>query len=76
MGVEIIVRRLFRNPGDGSLEQLQLSGHRHRLRAAVGAKLPIEVVDVGLDGAHAHEKLGGDPAVGLAGGYDPKTGNP
>src|SRR5919112_4582678 len=52
-----------------SLEQFELPGPCHRLRAAVRVELAVEVVDVGLDGAHADEQLGGDPAITLAGGY-------
>ena len=64
--------RVFRNPGEEVLEQIQLSGPCHRLRAAVRVELAVEVVEVGLDGAHADEELGGDLAVGLAGGYERK----
>ena len=60
------------DPVDGFLEQFQLPGSRQGLSAAVGVELAVEVVDVGLDRAHADEKLGGDPAVTLAGGYEPE----
>src|SRR5918998_613650 len=40
------------------------------LRTAVRVEPAVEVARVGLDGAHADEDLGGDPAVGLAGGYE------
>src|ERR671916_3403486 len=40
------------------------------LRTAVRVELAVEVVDVGLYGAHADEKVFGDPAVGFAGGYE------
>src|SRR5919107_5462361 len=55
-----------------SLEQFELPGPCHRLRAAVRVELAVEVVEVGLDGAHADEELGGDLTVGLAGGYELK----
>jgi hypothetical protein len=55
-----------------SLEQFELPGPCHRLRAAVGVELAVEVVDVGLDRAHADEELLGDPAVALAGGDELK----
>ena len=61
--------RVFRNPS-APLDQIQLLGSRHRLRAAVRVELAVGVVDVGLDGAHAHEELRRDPAGGLAGGYE------
>src|SRR5215203_186578 len=57
----------------GQLDQFQLPGPRCRLRAAVRVELAVEVVDVGLDGAHADEEFRGDPTVGLAGGYMPEV---
>src|ERR671917_780167 len=60
--------RCFRYP-EALLDQIQLPGACYRLRAAVRVELAVEVVDVGLDRAHADEQLGGDPAVTLAGGY-------
>ena len=42
------------------------------LRTAVRVEPAVEVARVGLDGAHADEELGGDPAVALAGGYELK----
>jgi hypothetical protein len=45
-------------PCDWLLEQFELSGPRQGVRAAVGVQLAVEVIDVGLDGAHADEELG------------------
>src|SRR5919107_1512362 len=55
-----------------SLNEPELSGSRHCLCAGVRVELAVEVVDVGLDGPHADEELGGDPAVTLAGCYELK----
>ena len=55
-----------------SLNEPELSGSRHCLCAGARVELAVEVVDVGLDGAHADEELGGDPAVTLAGCYELK----
>jgi hypothetical protein len=46
---------VFRNQGYGVLEQVQVSGPCQRLRAAVCIELAVEVVDMGLDGAHTDE---------------------
>src|SRR5688572_21208860 len=60
------------SPAVVSLNEPELSGSRHCLCAAVGVELAVEVVDVGLDRAHADEELCGDPAVTLAGGDELK----
>jgi hypothetical protein len=63
--------RAFRTPG-ALLDQVQLPGSRQGLRTASRVELAVDVVDVGLDRAHADEELGGDLAVGLASGYELK----
>jgi hypothetical protein len=60
----------LRTPNDRLLDQFQVPGPRDRLRAAVRVEFAVEVVEVGLDGAHADEELCGDPAVGLARGHE------
>src|SRR5215207_1188043 len=62
--------RVFQNPGDGLLDQIQLPGPRHRLCTAARVELAVDVIDMGLDGAHADEELRRDLAVGLADGYE------
>ena len=38
----------------------------------MGVELAVEVVYVGLDRADSYKELRGDPAVALAGGYQPE----
>ena len=60
----------FREPRDGtattraSVEQTELPAARHGLDPVGGPELPRDRVEVGLHGAHRHEQLGRDLAVG------------
>ena len=50
------------------LEEAHLCSTGHRLGAAASPQLAVEVVYVGLDGAHRDEELTGYLLVGVAGG--------
>src|SRR3712207_7658479 len=59
---------MIRRPPRSTLFPYTTLFRSHGLCAAVRVELAVDVVDVGLDGAHADVEFGGDPAVALAGG--------